>query len=141
MKTIRIGNGQGFWGDRQEAPVRLAKATPEMDYLTLDYLAEVSMSIFARQRERDAKAGYAADFLGVVEGLTRIWRGGGKVRVVTNAGGLNPQACARRCAEILDRGGCGKMKIGVVSGDDVMGQIRPPGFCHLETGESVERVF
>ena len=58
---IRIGNGQGFWGDSIDAPIRLAK-DGSLDYLTLDYLAEVTMSIMQRQKLKNPKAGYARDF-------------------------------------------------------------------------------
>jgi len=67
--SIRIGNGCGFWGDNQDAPVHLA-AHGGLDYLTLEYLAELTMSILAQQKQRDANAGYASDFIGVLERLT-----------------------------------------------------------------------
>ena len=65
-KIIRIGNGQGFWGDSIDAPVRLAKDGP-LDYLTLDYLAEVTLSIMQRQKLKNPNSGYALDFLDLVE--------------------------------------------------------------------------
>ena len=68
-KTIRVGNAQAFWGDRPSAAVELLAQEPDIDYLTMDYLAEVSMSILALQRERDPKLGYAQDFVEVVRGL------------------------------------------------------------------------
>ena len=103
-KRITIGNAQGFWGDSVAAPARLVSQQPDLDYLTLDYLAEVSMSILASQKERDATAGYAGDFIEVVRSLIPFWRAGAKVRVITNAGGLNPNGCAQACAEVLRQG-------------------------------------
>ncbi len=92
----------------------------DLDYLTMDYLAEVSMSILAMQRQRDAKLGYPQDFVDVVRSLAPYWANAGKCRLIANAGGLNPLACARACATALEETGCRSMKIGVVSGDDVL---------------------
>ncbi len=68
---IRIGNGCGFWGDNLDAPVALAR-DGKLDYLTLEYLAELSMSILAQQKQRDPQAGYAGDFLDVLERLVPV---------------------------------------------------------------------
>lgn len=117
---LTVGNAQGFWGDSPGAAPRLVEQWPTLDFLTLDYLSEVSMSIMAIQREKDQNAGYAKDFLDVVQGLLPHWKGGSKVRIVTNAGGLNPMACANACAEILRTETFRSWKIGVVEGDDVL---------------------
>ncbi|NND98262.1 MAG: DUF1446 domain-containing protein [Pirellulaceae bacterium] len=117
---IRIGNAHGFWGDRIEAAAEMLQADPDLDYITLDFLAEVSLSIMASQRQHDASLGYATDFIDVVRTLVPYWRSGGKCRLVTNAGGLNPLGCARVCQEILQAAGCDGRRIGVVSGDDVL---------------------
>ena len=70
MKSlIKIGNAQGFWGDIIDAPARLLSSQPDLDYLTLDYLAEVSLSIMAVQRDQDPRLGYARDFLSVIGAL------------------------------------------------------------------------
>src|SRR5260221_7398781 len=141
---ILIGNAQGFWGDSVDAPARLVAQQPDLDYLTLDYLAEVSMSILASQRARDATAGYARDFVEVVRSLIPFWQKGSKVRVISNAGGLNPHGCARACAEVLREADIHSMKIGVVSGDDVLpvlksantsGAARSNLFANIETRE------
>ena len=66
MKTIKIANGQGFWGDWLEAPIQLVERGP-IDYLTLDYLAEITMSIMQKQRARDPRTGYARDFIPLVD--------------------------------------------------------------------------
>jgi hypothetical protein len=102
------------------------------------------MSILAGQMQRDPAAGFARDFLTVMESLTPLLRDGRRVRIVTNAGGLNPTACATACAKILANGGCRKLHIGVVSGDDVLGQIRADAnsqqFAHMETGQPISTV-
>ena len=90
---IRIANGQGFWGDWLEAPVRLVNGGP-LDYLTLDYLAEVTMSILQKQRQADPNLGYARDFPTLVARISKQVREQG-IRLIANAGGVNPIACAR----------------------------------------------
>jgi hypothetical protein len=147
-RMLRIANGQGFWGDSSDAPARLVAQQPDLDFLTLDYLAEVSMSILATKRERDPQAGYAPDFVDVIASLAPYWRAGGRARVVTNAGGLNPQACARACAVALRKAGGPPLKIGVVTGDDVLPTIKAAAarqalgpYRNLETGEPIEGVL
>ncbi len=102
------------------------------------------MSILASQKERDATAGYAGDFIEVVRTLLPFWRAGAKVRVITNAGGLNPNGCAQACAQVLRQAGIRRMKIGVVAGDDVLPVLREDAgtkaFANLETGEPIERI-
>src|SRR2546421_4906346 len=95
MRPVRIGNGCGFWGDNLDAPIVLAEQG-RLDYLTLEYLAELTMSILALQKQRDPAAGYATDFLDVLERLAPILKTQPQMRVVTNAGGMNPAACAAR---------------------------------------------
>ncbi|MFO0948078.1 MAG: acyclic terpene utilization AtuA family protein [Planctomycetota bacterium] len=144
-KPLKIGNAQGFWGDSADAPARLVAGQPDLDYLTLDYLAEVSLSILALQRDRDPTAGYARDFLDVIRSLVPFWRKGSKLRLVTNAGGLNPRACAEACAAILKESGCGSLKMGMVTGDDVLPTIKsgkPSDILlrNLETQEPLGKV-
>ncbi|HEY7087298.1 MAG TPA: acyclic terpene utilization AtuA family protein [Tepidisphaeraceae bacterium] len=122
--VLKIGNAQGFWGDSSDAPANLVAQAPDLDWLTLDYLAEVSMSILARQREKDSSLGYAGDFLDVIRSLAPTWRGGRPLRLVANAGGLNPRGCAEACVAILREARCNGLKIGVVSGDDVLSLVR-----------------
>lgn len=118
---LKVGNAQAFWGDTTTAPLQLAIQCPDLDFLTLDYLSEVSLSILAVQRERDSSMGYAHDFVDVIRSLIPLWKAGHGVRVIANAGGLNPLACAEACRVVLkDSPG---MKIGVVYGDDVLGKI------------------
>jgi len=142
-RVIRIGNAQGFWGDSVDAPARLLRQQPDLDYLTLDYLAEVSLSILALQRSRDPEAGYARDFLDVLKQLIPLWRAGHSAKVVCNAGGLNPRGCAAACAALLKEAGLSK-RIGVVDGDDVLpiikGDPECPTFANWETGAPVASV-
>jgi Acyclic terpene utilisation family protein AtuA len=121
---IRVGNAQAFWGDRPAAALELLAQAPQLDFLTLDYLAEVSMSILAQQRERNTDLGYAQDFVDVVSRLSSYWAAGGRCRLIANAGGLNPIGCAQACLAALKNVGCRPLKIGVVSGDDVMARLR-----------------
>src|SRR5207248_6130173 len=93
MKRVRIGNGCGFWGDNLDAPVKLAEAG-RLDYLTLEYLAELTMSILALQKAKDPSAGFASDFLDVLGRLGPVLQAQPKLKVVTNAGGMNPHGCA-----------------------------------------------
>ena len=72
---LKIGNASAFWGDSNDAPARLVRQAPDLDVLTLDYLAEVSMSILAKQRQREPSAGYARDFVEVVKSLAFLARG------------------------------------------------------------------
>ena len=129
---IRVGNAQAFWGDRPTAARELLAQVPELDFLTMDYLAEVSLSILAVQRERDARLGYARDFVDVISGLADYWASGGRCRLIANAGGLNPLACAEACMAALELAGCRPLKIGVVNGDDVLARLQADdGTCGL----------
>jgi hypothetical protein len=113
---IRIANGQGFWGDWLEAPVRLVEQGP-IDYLALDYLAEITMSILQKQRQADPNLGYARDFPPLVARLAYRIRERG-ITVIANAGGVNPVACAREVVRLAPG-----LKVAVVLGDDVYGRI------------------
>jgi len=114
--VIRIANGQGFWGDWLEAPVRLVEQGP-IDYLALDYLAEITMSILQKQKQADPALGYARDFPPLVARLARPLRERG-VKVVANAGGVNPAACAREVLRVAPG-----LKVAVVEGDDVFSRL------------------
>src|SRR2546421_6849978 len=100
MNPVRIGNGCGFWGDNLDAPVLLAEQG-RLDYLTLEYLAELTMSILALQKLRDSQAGFATDFLDVFERLMPVLKAQPGLKILTNAGGMNPLACAVRVRTIL----------------------------------------
>src|SRR6266704_3281804 len=94
MGTIRIANGAGFLGDWIDAPRRLVERT-EVDYLTIEHLAELTMSILARQREKDPNAGYAEDFLDILRSLIPALKQQPQLKIVANSGGMNPPACGR----------------------------------------------
>jgi hypothetical protein len=119
---VRIANGQGFWGDSILGPVRLLREGP-LDYLTLDYLAEVTMSILQKQRSRDPSTGYATDFVRMLERLLPEIHAKG-VRVIANAGGVNPRACKDAVLRALEKHGLrGKLRVAVVEGDDILARI------------------
>jgi hypothetical protein len=130
---IRIANGQGFWGDWLEAPVRLVEQGP-IDYLALDYLAEVTMSILQKQRQADPNLGYARDFPPLVARIASKIRER-NIKVIANAGGVNPAACAREVLRLAPG-----LKVAVVEGDDVfprLDEFRSKGYemRDMDTGE------
>ena len=104
MERVRIGNGCGFWGDNLDAPVTLAERG-QLDYLTLEYLAELTMSILALQKQRDPEGGFATDFLDVLERLCPVLKRQPGLKIITNAGGMNPAGCAARAKAILQKAG------------------------------------
>jgi hypothetical protein len=121
MRTVRIANGQGFWGDSVDAPLELLRGGP-IDYLGMDYLAEVTLSIMMRQKLKNPALGYATDFLDFVRrGLRDLHAK--RVRVITNAGGLNPAACRAKIFEIARELGVSGLRIGVVEGDDILARL------------------
>ncbi|HSW14305.1 MAG TPA: acyclic terpene utilization AtuA family protein [Solimonas sp.] len=119
-EQIRIGCGAGFWGDSAEGPKQLVESG-EIDYLVLDYLAEITMSLLARARAKDPNTGYATDFPGVVAALAPKLKQGG-IKVVTNAGGVNPQACKAAIDEKLKALGI-DLKVAIVTGDDLLPRV------------------
>jgi len=119
---IRIAAGQGFWGDLLDAPVRQVEGGP-IDYLMLDYLAEVTMSIMQKQRSRDPLAGYAKDFVPLMKQILPACVAR-NIRVTANAGGVNVVGCAEAVRGVVNELGLsGKVKIGIVTGDDIMPRI------------------
>ena len=135
---IRIGNGQGFWGDWLEAPVRLVEQGP-IDYLILDYLAEVTMSILQKQRAADPRLGYARDFPPLIGRIARMLRERG-VKVLANAGGVNPVACAEEVRRLAP-----DLKIAIVTGDDVLKRIddflaQGHEMRNIDTGDPLSKI-
>jgi Acyclic terpene utilisation family protein AtuA len=121
-RIVRVASGQGFWGDSLDAPRQQVDGGP-IDYLMLDYLAEVTMSILQKQKERDPAMGYARDFIGAIESVLPaiVHRG---VKVIANAGGVNPTACATALLGAIAKAGHGgRVKIGVVTGDDLLPRL------------------
>ncbi len=147
--AVRVANAQGFWGDSLEAAAQLVVQDPELDFLTLDYLAEVTMSILAGQRERDPALGYARDFVDTLRLLLPHWTRAARLRVITNAGGLNPRACAEACARLMRAAGFKGGRIAVVTGDDVLAEVRAAGagpggaeeLASLDTGRPITDVL
>ena len=143
-QIVRVAAAQGFWGDSLDAPRRQVEGGP-VDYLMLDYLAEVTMSILQKQKERDPSMGYARDFVGAVESVVPalVERG---VRIIANAGGVNPTACAAAVRAVLARhGAADRVRIGVVSGDDLLPRLDEliasgHSLANMETGESLATV-
>ncbi len=121
-RIVRVAAGQGFWGDWPEAPVRQVLGGP-IDYLMMDYLAEVTMSIMQKQKSRDPKLGYARDFVPLMERiLPEVVKRG--IRVTSNAGGVNPRACAEAVREVGRKLGLqGKLRIALVQGDDILPRL------------------
>jgi len=136
-ERIRIGNAGGYWGDDPHALRRQVLGPLDLDYISIDYLAEVTMSILQKQKSRDPAAGFARDFVVQVEPLLeRILQR--RIRIITNAGGVNPAGCAAALAAAARARGL-KLRIAVVEGDDVAARIPElmaagVDFRNLETG-------
>jgi hypothetical protein len=143
-ERIRIAAGQGFWGDLPDAPVRQVEGGP-IDYLMLDYLAEVTMSIMQKQKARDARAGYARDFIPLMKRILPacVER---DIKVTANAGGVNVRGCADALIEVArELGLAGKLRIGIVTGDDIMSRLdellsRGVELRNMDTGEPLSTV-
>src|SRR5688572_1525646 len=145
MKTIRIANGAGFLGDQLDAPRRLVEGA-QVDYLTIEHLAELTMSILARLREKDPEAGYATDFLEIIRSLIPALKTQPQLRIIANSGGMNPAACARSVSKILTDAGLGKLNLAVVTGDDLLpkfNELRAAGrdFVNLDTGAPISELL
>lgn len=118
---INIGYGQGFWGDSILGPVRLVNEGP-LDYLALDYLAEVTMSIMQKLKGRNPAAGYATDFVQMLDRtLPAIHEKG--IKVIANAGGVNADACLQAVLDLARKKGIKGLKVGVIDGDDILARI------------------
>jgi hypothetical protein len=141
--SIRIASGQGFWGDLQSAPLQQVSRGP-IDYLVMDYLAEVTMSILQKQRMRNPDLGYARDLVDVCEEILPylVERG---ITLITNGGGVNPIAARDRIFEVARKLGVKGLKIGVVTGDDILPRISElvdegHELRHMETNEPIASV-
>lgn len=136
---MKIGNAGGFWGDDNEAPARLVRGVSDLDYLTLDYLAELSLSIMAAQREKNPDLGYAQDFLEVIDSLVPFWEKGASFKVITNAGGLNPEGLKKEIQKRVKN-----KSVAAVSGDNVLEKLKKDPshslYAHLENEKSLTSV-
>jgi len=143
-EKVRVASGQGFWGDLLTAPVDQVRGGP-IDYLMLDYLAEVTMSIMQKQRARDPQAGYAKDFVALMREILPdcVEK---DIKVLSNAGGVNVAGCAEAIKDVAgELGLSGKVKIGVVSGDDILGRLdefadQGVEITNMETGEPLSDI-
>ena len=121
-RVVRIACGQGFWGDRPEAPLEQVTRGP-VDYVVMDYLAEVTMSILQKARSRDPGQGYARDFIPVLRDILPVCAERG-IRVVSNAGGVNLAACRDAALDAArSLGLTGQVKVGTVHGDDILERL------------------
>ncbi len=143
-QKVRVAGGQGFWGDLLTAPVNQVRGG-QIDYLMLDYLAEVTMSILQKQKQRDSSAGYARDFIGLMREILPdcVEK---NIKVTANAGGVNVEGCAEAVREVAkELGLSGKFKIGIVTGDDILGKLdefleKGVEIINMETGEPLSLI-
>lgn len=141
---IRIASGQGFWGDLIDAPVKQA-TQGDVDYIMMDYLAEVTMSILQKQRNKDPKLGYARDIPPLMEKLLPIITHK-NIKVITNGGGVNPVACMEAVFEVARKLNIKQLKIGVVTGDNILDKIeefisKGIDLKNMDTGEGANTIL
>lgn len=140
---IRIASGQGFWGDLLEAPYyQVTKG--QIDYLVMDYLAEVTMSILQKQKKKDPRLGYARDIPELMKKILPICVEK-NIKIITNGGGVNPVACAEEVKKVANQLGIKNLKIGVVLGDDILDKVdelisQGIGLNNMDTGESIIKI-
>ena len=139
-EKIKIASGQGFWGDLIDAPYHQV-IKGDIDYLVLDYLAEVTMSILQKQKNKNPKLGYARDIPELLKRILPITKAKG-IKIITNGGGVNPQACAEACLQVAKEIGIDTLKIGIVLGDDIkdrIDEITSAGceLLNMEDGKSI----
>lgn len=134
-RTVRIGGASGYWGDSPEAARQLVERG-DIQYLMLDYLAEVTMAVLVKQRQRTPSAGFAADFVSAVIRPLAADIARKKIKVIANAGGVNVEACGAALEEVVRQAGV-PLKIATVAGDDLMPRIeelRAKGVSELRSG-------
>lgn len=137
--SIRIGNGAGFWGDNPAAPKQLADHG-QLDYLTLEYLAELTLSILAYQRMKNPDRGFVTAVPQVVGELADHFKASEPFKLVTNGGGMNPTACVVAAAKELVKADAGQVRLAAVAGDDLLHRLdefisQGEKFEHFETGQ------
>lgn len=141
-KTIRVGNAGGYWGDDPHA-LKRQLVSGRLDYVTQDFLAEITMSILQKQRARDPSLGYAVDFIGQLRESLPYFSPG-KPRIISNAGGINPLDCAVRVEEIASQKDL-QLQIAVVTGDDLLDRLpalqeEGISLANLDTGQSFQEI-
>ena len=122
MKQIAIGGGQGFWGDSNDAAIHMIRHAEALDYMACDYLAELTLSIMQRQKLKNPQAGFARDFLVLMQEVIAEARQR-HTRILTNAGGMNVQGCVAQLEELAKAKGLSGYRIGYVLGDDILASI------------------
>jgi hypothetical protein len=142
--TIRVASGQGYWGDWQEAPLLQVSSGP-IDYLVMDYLAEITMSILQKQKSRNPDLGYAKDFIPLIKKLIPdlVEK---NVTLIANAGGVNPIGCVEVIREIANSMGFKDLKIAAVYGDDITDQLdtmiqNGHPLKNMDTGEELTNIL
>jgi hypothetical protein len=144
-KTIRIANAGGYWGDDPYALRRQVDGALKLDYITIDFLAEITMSILQKQKRKDPEAGFALDFVNQMAPLLKSCKEKG-IKVITNAGGVNPRACARALFELGQTVGV-DLRVALVEGDDIAADlprlVQQPNCSmkNMETGEAFDGVL
>ena len=141
--SIRVASGQGFWGDLQSAPYdQVSKG--HVDYIMMDFLAEVTMSIMQKQKKRNPELGYARDLVPIIDRIlpTCIDK---KITIITNGGGVNPSGCRDAIFARARERGIRNLRIGVVLGDDILGRLddlKSMGILldNMETGEKLDAI-
>jgi hypothetical protein len=142
-KKVLIANAQGFWGDSMLGPLRLIEEGP-VDYLTFDYLAEITMSIMQKARMRDPKVGYATDFVKLVGRIIKTCKEK-NIKIIANAGGVNPRGCLEAIQQIIREQNITGVKIGIVEGDDILDRLPEliasgETFANLDHGGGIDTI-
>jgi len=142
-EKIKIASGQGFWGDLIDAPYHQVMKG-EIDYLVMDYLAEVTMSILQKQKNKNPKLGYARDIPDLMRRILPTCKEK-NIKIITNGGGVNPIACADAIIEIAKELGRKNLKVGVVLGDDIKDSLdemisQGAELNNMETGDSIKTI-
>ena len=141
-EKIRIASGQGFWGDLIDAPYYQV-TEGDVDYLVMDYLAEVTMSILQKQKNKNPELGYAKDIPGLMERILPVCKEK-NVKVITNGGGVNPEACANAILKVAEKLNIKKLKVAVVLGDNIKDRLDDlietgAELKNMESGEAIEQ--
>jgi len=142
-EKIKIASGQGFWGDLIDAPFHQV-TKGDIDYLVMDYLAEVTMSILQKQKNKNPELGYAKDIPELMKRILPIIKEK-NIKVITNGGGVNPVACANAVIQVAKNLGIKNLKVGVVLGDNIKDNLdeliaEGADLKNMETDEPIDLV-
>jgi len=142
-EKIRVASGQGFWGDLPTAPAVQVIEGPT-DYLMMDFLAEVTMSIMQKQKRRNPELGYARDLVHIIEQILPVCLEK-HIKIISNGGGVNPQGCKKELFAWAKKKGVKGLRIGTVTGDDILSRVDELGnrgfyLRNMETNQSVEEI-